>query len=131
MVVPVLKPPLDLQGEWELTADFTLNGTVDVPPAQTFTWKFDPKKVSTDPVTQGYFYGHFTHHPNNIDLWGQVIPSAPAFAYRGTLVSIMQNNGDYWAAFCGLLTSTAPDTIEGSWIDVEDNKGDFKLIRTS
>ena len=116
-------PSGDLSGAWTLNGDFKLNGMLDAEPAaKPQHFKLMITKVSADAYT-GTFVG--MSDPSTFTLSFSHSP-------RGEVLQMLQVNAQtaYYAAYVGHVTQgPGGPSIQGSWVDVENNIGDFSLTR--
>ncbi len=142
---------IDLQGEWEFSFDETLDGTVIPLPNPYHRLMFGPatSQLRVGTGAKGvYTIEEFTGKYGPPDPPSPLDPSTFVaqvfFAAKrllpSTVISIIQKReaGDlsYYAVYSGkpLISASGTvdlNTIQGSYVDIAGNQGDFKLVRSS
>ena len=121
---------LDLQGKWKITGFQFTTFKFD-----SFPLEFDAQQNGNDPVAGVYLYYHGASKAHVPPLPGEVLSSYLAQVFtgkfdndttRGTVISMIEHNGPYYATYCGHLDPST-GKITGSWVDVDNNQGVFLL----
>ena len=113
----------DFSGAWVLRGDFRLNGVLDSDAAarpQQFN-------LMITPTPTGAYTGTFVGMPD---------PSTFTLSFsqssRGEVLQMLQVHTQvgYYAAYVGHLAQGSSGlSVQGSWVDVDNNTGDFTLTR--
>lgn len=117
LIVPVSVPADDLESQWELASDATVDGVTGPQNYKTYTINLSMRGNKFVGRYIGNVAGN--EHPNSI------FSGETSVASGTKVVSFHEYDADYHVAYTGKEVS--PNTYEGTWYSSNAQSGSFKL----